>query len=258
MSGHPAWFDTHCHLYDVEDDVDDVMRRARAASVDHIVTLGVDVTTSRRCAQLAASDPGLWAGAAYHPSETQGWHASWIADIEAIADDPNVVAIGETGLDYHWDTSFTDAQQRGFAAHIGLAKRMGKALVIHTRESMQAALDMLARSGAPERLVFHCWTGTADQLRDALRLGAHISFAGNISYKNAPEIREAAKLVPDDRLLVETDSPYLAPVPHRGRPNEPAYVTAVGAAVAEARGQDAEDVATATTRNARLLFGLDA
>lgn len=257
MSEHPVWFDTHCHLYDVEEDVDDVVGRARAAGVHDIVTLGVDVTTSRRCAQLATSQPALWAGAAYHPSETQGWHASWIEDIEAIAEDPKVVAIGETGLDYHWDTSFMEAQQRGSVAHIGLAKRMGKALVIHTRDSMPEALEMLTRAGPPERLLFHCWTGTIDQLREALDLGAHISFAGNVSYKNAAEIREAAKLVPDDRLLVETDSPYLAPVPHRGKPNEPAYVAAVGAAVAEARGQDAEAVAATTTRNARLLFGVD-
>jgi TatD DNase family protein len=257
VSGSPVWFDTHCHLYDVEDEVDDVVDRARTAGARDILTLGVDVTTSRRCAQIAAAHDGLWAGAAYHPSETQGWHTSWIADIEAIADDPNVIAIGETGLDYHWDTSFVDSQQRGFAAHIGLAKRLGKTLVIHTRDSIQEALHMLDRAGAPERLVFHCWTGAPDQLVRALDLGAYISFAGNVSYKNAPEIREAAKLVPDDRLVVETDSPYLAPIPHRGKPNEPAYVAAVGEALAAARGQEIEVLATATTRNARALFGLD-
>lgn len=257
MSGSPVWFDTHCHLYDVEDDVDDVVGRARAAGVGGMVTLGVDVTTSRRCVQIAAGLDGVWAGAAYHPSETQGWHPSWIEDIEALAEDPNVVAIGESGLDYHWDTSFVDAQQRGFAAHIGLAKRLDETLVIHTRDSIQEALDMLDRAGPPQRLLFHCWTATADHMQRALGLGAYISFGGNVSYKNAPELRAAAKLVPDDRLLVETDSPYLAPVPHRGKPNEPAFVVAVGGAVAAARAQEVDAVAAATTRNARSLFGLD-
>lgn len=257
MNGSPVWFDTHSHLYDVEDEVDEVLDRARAAGVNGVVTLGVDVTTSRRCAQIAAAHDGVWAGAAYHPSETQGWHASWIADIEVIAQDPNVVAIGETGLDYHWDRSFVGSQQRGFAAHIGLAKRLGKALVIHTRDSVREALDILNHAGPPERLAFHCWTGETDDLKDALELGAYISFAGNISYKSAPELREAARLVPEDRLVVETDSPYLAPEPHRGKPNEPAYVAAVGGAVAAARDQDVEAVAATSTRNARRLFALD-
>jgi TatD DNase family protein len=258
VNGSPVWFDTHCHLYDVEDGVDELLDRARASGVNGIVTLGVDVTTSRRCAQIAAAQEGVWAGAGYHPSETQGWHASWIADIEVIANDPNVVAIGETGLDYHWDTSFVDSQQRGFAAHIGLAKRLGKALVIHTRDSIREALEILNNAGPPERLVFHCWSGGSADLKEALGLGAYISFAGNISYRNASELREAARLVPEDRLLVETDSPYLAPEPHRGKPNEPAYVVAVGGAVATARGQDVEAVAATSTRNARRLFALDA
>jgi TatD DNase family protein len=257
VTGSSVWFDTHCHLYDVEGDVDDIVGRARAVGVGGMVTLGVDVTTSRRCAQIAEATDGVWAGAAYHPSETQGWHPSWIEDIEAIAQEPNVIAIGETGLDYYWDTSFADSQQRGFAAHVGLAKRLDKTLVVHTRDSIQETLDMLDRSGPPERLLFHCWTGGPEHLERALGLGAYVSFGGNVSYKNASELRAVAKLVPDDRLLVETDSPYLAPVPYRGKPNEPAFVTAVGEAVAAARSEEVDAVAVATTRNARALFGLD-
>ncbi len=255
MTG-PTWFDTHCHLHDVEAEPGEVIARARAAGVTDIVTLGVDVPTSRRCTRLAAEFDGVWAGVAYHPSETQGWHHTWTADIEALAEEPRVVAIGESGLDYHWDTSFVDSQQRAFAAHIGMAKRLDKTLVIHTRDSIAEALEMLNRAGAPERLVFHCWTGSIEHLEEALGLGAYISFAGNVSYKKAPEIREAAKAVPADRLLVETDSPYLAPEPYRGKPNEPAYVVAVGEAVAVARDQAAEEVAAMSTANARTVFGL--
>jgi TatD DNase family protein len=207
--------------------------------------------------RLAEEFDDVYAGVAYHPSETQGWHASWIADIEAMAEDPNVVAIGETGLDHYWDKSFVDSQLRAFTAHVALAKKLDKALVIHTRESMPEALQLFDRAGAPQRLVFHCWGGTKDELEQALSLGAYISFAGNVSYKNAPELRDAAKAVPADRLLVETDSPYLAPVPFRGKPNEPAYVVAVGEAVAAARDEPVEQIAATTGRNARLLFGLD-
>jgi TatD DNase family protein len=252
-----AWFDSHCHLYDVEAEVDEVIARAREAGVANLVTLGVDVPTSRRCMRLAEGFEEVWAGAAYHPSETQGWHASWIADIETIAEDPNVVAIGETGLDHYWDTSFVDAQLRAFTAHIALAKKLDKALVIHTRDSMDEALELFGRARPPERLVFHCWGGTDEQLDAALGLGAFISFAGNVSFKNAPDLRAAAKRVPADRILVETDSPYLAPMPHRGKPNQPAYVVAVGEAVAAAREEPVEEIAALTTRNARMLFGLD-
>ena len=252
----PVWFDTHCHLYDVEDEAADVVERARSAGVGTMVTLGVDVPTSRRSLRIAEQFDAVYAGAAYHPSETQGWHHRWIADIEALAESPRVVAIGETGLDLYWDDSFFDSQLRAFASHIELAKRLDKALVIHTRDSMKEALEMFSRGNPPQRSVFHCWSGTQEQLEAALGHGAFISFAGNVSYKNAEDLREAARAVPEDRLLVETDSPYLAPVPHRGKPNEPAYVVDVGRAVAEARGVEAEEVAELTTTNAMALFAL--
>lgn len=254
----PVWFDTHCHLYDVEDEVANVVDRARAAGVGGIVTLGVDVTTSRRCLRIAEEFEDVYAGVAYHPSETQGWHHTWIADIESLAESAQVVAIGETGLDLYWDDSFFDSQLRAFASHIELARRLDKALVIHTRESMKEALEMFGRGKPPERFVFHCWSGTPDQLQEALGMGAFISFAGNVSYKSAEDLREAARAVPEDRLLVETDSPYLAPVPHRGKPNEPAYVVSVGEAVATARDLPVEELAGVTTENARCLFGLGA
>jgi TatD DNase family protein len=166
------------------------------------------------------------------------------------------VAVGESGLDFYRTGAPAEVQERAFADHIALAKERDKALVIHTRDSLDAALEMLERVGAPDRLVFHCWSGEPDRLRRALDTGAFISFAGNVSYPSADDLREAAGLVPGHRLLVETDSPFLAPVPRRGRPNEPANVAYVGAAVAEARNETVEDVAAITTSNAERLFGV--
>jgi TatD DNase family protein len=165
-----------------------------------------------------------------------------------------VRAVGETGLDFYRDWVEPDVQRRAFRDHIALAKRFDKALVIHTRDSIDGVLDELEAAGPPQRLVFHCWSGGDDALRRALALGSYVSFAGNVSFRSAEALRSAAAQVPPDRLLVETDSPYLAPVPHRGKPNEPALVTHVGEAVAAARGEEVETVARVTTANARTLL----
>jgi TatD DNase family protein len=221
-----------------------------------VVVLGTNPVTSNAAIELAHGHDGVWAGAAYHPSDVKGWQDSWIDEIEPLAIDPSIVAIGETGLDFYWDRSYSDAQEAAFAAHIELAKRLGKALVIHTRDSMDRVLELLDAQGPPERLLFHCWGGDSAQLLKALHMGGYISFAGNVTYKSAENLREACRLVPDDRLLIETDSPYLAPVPHRGKPNEPAFVADVGTSVAATRGVDPETVASLTTSNAKTLFGL--
>lgn len=250
------WFDTHCHLYDLERDgsLDPALARAADAGVTQMLTVGVDVETSKRCRDLARSYPTVYAGAAFHPTEAKGWDDAWAVPIDELLADPQVVAVGETGLDLYWDKSFLDDQLKLFGKHIELAKKHDKPLVIHTRDSVDQALDVLERDGAPGGLVFHCWSGSRDALERALALGAHISFAGNVSFRNAPELREVAAAVPLSRLLVETDSPYLAPVPHRGKPNEPAYVVLVGEAVAAARGEEPIELAEATTANARALF----
>lgn len=252
------WFDTHCHLYELEEQgpLDEVVDRATAAGVQDILCVGVDPGSALRCLELAKSYEGVHAGAAYHPTEAKGWKDSWADAIDELLQAPEVRAVGETGLDLYWDKSYLDDQLRMFASHIALAKKHEKALVIHTRESVGEALDALDGAGAPARVVFHCWSGSSDDLSRALGLGAYISFAGNVSYKNAGPLREAAAAVPRDRLLVETDAPYLAPVPHRGRRNEPAFVMHVGEAVAEARGEEVELVAEQTTANARTVFGV--
>jgi TatD DNase family protein len=167
------------------------------------------------------------------------------------------VAVGETGLDFYRNACPEELQLEAFTAHIRLAKAHDLALVIHTRASAGRALDLLENFGAPDRLVFHCWSGDATELTRALSLGAFISFAGNISFPSAEPLREAAASVPEERILVETDSPFLTPVPHRGKPNRPALLPLVGAALAQARGIETEDLADLTSANARRLFGLE-
>ena len=250
------WFDSHCHLHLCEDNAPaaELLDRARAAGVVGLLTVGIDAASSRRALELAR-EFHLVASAGVHPNSAIQWDDAASSEVAGLLEDDLVVAVGETGLDYYRDSCPPAIQRAAFADHIGLAQSTGKALVIHTRESVDAALDVLAGTGAPPRLVFHCWSGTADQLRRALDLGAYVSFAGNVSFKSADDLRAAARLVPPDRLLVETDSPFLAPVPHRGRSNEPAYVAYVGRAVAAATNASEERVAKVTAANARSLFG---
>lgn len=253
--GADVWFDSHCHLHDCEQaDTVELVERALAAGVTGMVIPGVDVASSLRALALAV-EYGLWAAAGVHPSESKYFDDAWAAAVDDLLEHERVAAVGETGLDFHWDSSFVAQQKRAFAAHIRLARKHDKALVIHTRASVDAALDMLEEHG-PAGAVFHCWSGDQAQLRRALDLDAYISFAGNVTFKNAGALRDVVALVPEDRLLVETDSPYLAPVPHRGRPNEPAHVTIVGAAVAQLLGMAEQDLAQLTSDNARVLFGL--
>jgi TatD DNase family protein len=250
-----VWFDSHCHLHlcDENGTVDDVVGRARAAGVTDMLTVGIDVASSRRSVEIA-SGFGLKAAVGVHPNSATEWNDAAEAELRELLSHVAVAAVGESGLDFYRDYATADAQRVAFAAHIDLAKTFSKALVIHTRDSMTEALELLEEVGPPDRFVFHCWSGDEAQLERALRLGAHISFAGNVSFKNAGNLRVAAAAVPDDRLLVETDSPYLSPEPHRGKPNEPRQVSFVGLAVAEARGVPPTTIAELTSRNASTVF----
>jgi TatD DNase family protein len=251
------WFDSHCHLHLCEEQgsLPEIMERARQAGVAAITTVGIDVSSSRRALEIAR-EFGIWATVGIHPNEALEWSEGAVRALEALLADERVVAVGETGLDFYRERCPRDVQLGAFRAQIEMAKKHQMALVIHTRSSVAAASDCLEEVGLPDRVVYHCWSGDEAQLKRAIDLGAHISFAGSVSFKNAGDLRAAACLVPGDRLLVETDSPFLAPVPHRGRTNEPAFVSDVGRAVAEARGEDAAKLAEATTANARSLFGL--
>jgi len=251
-----AWTDSHCHVQYDEVGLDAVARAADAG-VTRVITIGTDVAQSVGAIDVVREGRGrglqLWATAGVHPHEaSQG--------VEGLAEllvSPEVVGVGECGLDYYYEHSPKGAQREVFAAQVGLAASLGLALVVHTRDAWDDTLAVLGSIGVPERTVVHCFSGGPDEARRCLDLGAYLSFSGIVSFKNATPVREAAALCPLDRLLVETDAPFLAPVPHRGRPNEPAWVAAVGAAVAAARGVAAAEIEAATSANATRVFGLD-
>jgi TatD DNase family protein len=252
------WFDSHCHLHICEQEapLDHLLTRAKTNGVEQMVTIGIEVASSERAYAIAREHDDVYSSAGVHPNEATSWTEEAAERIDELLAHDEVVAVGETGLDFYRDYTPHDVQRAAFMDHIELAKRHSKPLVIHTRDSTAAAIEALEAVGPPDKLIFHCWSGSADELKGALELGAHVSFAGNVSFKSADNLRDAARLVPGDRLLIETDSPFLAPVPHRGRPNEPGFVGDVGRAVAVARDQDEAVVALETTTNARRIFGL--
>ena len=250
------WTDDHCHLghLELEDEaaVRAALDAAAAEGVLRLVDVGTDVADSTAAAERAARYPEVWATAGVHPHEAQ--HG--IDGLEALLARPEVRAVGECGLDYHYDHSPRDVQQQVFAAQIDLAHRHDRAQVIHTREAWDDTFAILDAGGAPDRTVFHCFTGGAPEAERALELGAHLSFSGIVTFPSADDVRDAARLCPLDRLLVETDAPFLTPAPHRGRPNHPGLVTLVGQKVAEVRAVPVETVAEATWANATRLYDL--
>jgi len=246
------WTDAHCHV-PYEGVGDDALDEARRAGVGRFVTVGTDLASSRAVLATATANDGVWATAGVHPHDAKD---ADLDGIEALLADPLVVAVGECGLDFHYDHSPRDVQRQVFAAQVALAHDHDKALVIHAREAWDDTFAVLRAEGVPERTVFHCFTGGPDEARRALDLGAVLSFSGIVSFKTATDVQEAARLCPLDRMTVETDSPYLAPVPHRGKRNRPAWVPLVGAAVAAAKGVDVGEVEAATTAAAERLFRL--
>jgi TatD DNase family protein len=247
------WTDDHCHLPQAPDEAAGVVADAAAGGVTRLVTVGCDVAQSAAYADLAAAHRGVvWATAGVHPHDAKGG----LDGLEAVLARPGVVAVGECGLDFHYDHSPRDVQREVFAAQVALARALGTTLVVHTREAWDATFDVLVGEGVPDRVVFHCFSGGPAEARRCLDLGGHLSFSGIVTFPSAGEVREAAALCPPDRLLVETDSPYLAPVPHRGRPNRPALVALVGAGVAAARDEPVEVIADLTWTNAEQVYDL--
>jgi len=245
----PAWIDNHCHLPGGE--ADDVVAEAVQAGVMGLVDVGTDVDRSREAAQTASRHPEVMATAGVHPHEAR--HGT--DGLEALVETGEFVAVGECGLDYHYDHSPRTAQQEVFAFQIALARRFGLPLVVHTREAWDDTFAVLDAEGAPHPTVFHCFTGGEAEARAALDRGAHLSFSGIVTFRSADDVREAARLCPLDRLLVETDAPYLTPEPHRGRPNRPALVTVVGSALAEVKGVPVAELAAATVTNSVQVYG---
>ncbi|MCU1504765.1 MAG: putative deoxyribonuclease [Ilumatobacteraceae bacterium] len=250
---HPSggYTDSHCHLFDTRGvDPAEVIAAARAAGVDTMINVGCDAATTAEAIAIAALHDGVHATAGLHPHEA----VHGVGSIVDYVDDPLVVAIGECGLDYFYERSPRGVQRLAFAEQIEIANELGMPLVVHSRDAWDDTLDVLVGAGVPERTVFHCFTGGPDEARRCLDVGAFLSFSGIVTFTTADDLRAAARLCPDDRLLAETDSPYLAPVPHRGRTNQPAYVTDVVAKLAEVRGTTLELVRDLTARNARLAF----
>jgi TatD DNase family protein len=234
---------------------DELVLAAHAAGVAWMVCVGTDLETSMLAIDLAGRHAGVRATVGLHPHDASKLAAEW-SRLEPLALDDRVVGIGEAGFDLHYEYSPRDEQETAFRFQIRLAKRLQRALVIHTREAWDDTLRVLHDEGPPDRTVFHCFTGGPEEARRALDIDAYVSFSGIVSFRNADDVRAAAALVAADRLLVETDSPYLAPEPYRGRRNEPALVATVGHALALARGSDDETIARLTNENAARVFAL--
>ena len=246
-----AWTDSHCHV-PYEGIGTEVIDQAKAAGVLRMVDVGTDAEQSAAAVAVAQAHDGVWATVGLHPHDAK----NGVDTIVHLLEEDKVVAVGECGLDYHYDHSPRPVQREAFAAQIALAHERRLALVIHTRQAWDDTFDLLAAEGVPARTVFHCFTGGPTEARRALDLGAFLSFSGIVTFKAAADLRAAAALCPLDRLLVETDSPFLAPVPHRGKPNRPELVPVVGAAVASATGVTVEEVEAVTWDNAERVFAL--
>jgi TatD DNase family protein len=255
--------DSHCHLDFTEyaNDRADVLGRARAAGVSAFVCIGSgeDTGSARRAAALAALEPDVFAAVGVHPHDVATMSdADWV-ELDGLARAARVVGVGETGLDYHYDRSPRDVQRLAYERFVALARAVGRPVISHVRDAHDDAVAILRRAGAAEvGGVIHCFTGGVPEARKYLDLGHHLSFSGILTFKNAQPIREAAAFAPLERILIETDAPFLAPIPHRGKRNEPAYIVETLRVLAEVRGADAAVVEAATAENTRRLFRLDA
>jgi TatD DNase family protein len=258
------WTDAHCHLQDrylsnderVAQNARETLARAYEAGVDRVVVIGTDAKTSAEALAITGLEGPveIYATVGLHPHDASH-------DIEPVlslarSGHERLVGIGECGLDYYYEHAPRSAQRQAFATQIALAHELDLALVVHARDAFGDLLDILGSEGAPSRTVIHCFTGTPDDAEGCLALGCDISLSGVVTFKNADSLRDAARMVPLDRLHVETDSPFLAPVPHRGQANEPAFVSIVGEFVAQLRGEEVSALREVTARNTARLFNL--
>lgn len=256
--------DSHAHIEIITNSAPDapevgkVLADAKSVGIDRIVQVGYSAEQSKWGVKMAEHWPNVLAAVALHPNE-----APVVEDLEAdllkiekLSTHPRVRAIGETGLDFfRTEPALQERQKYSFRRHIELAKKVSKALVIHDRDAHRAVLDLLIEEGAPEKTIFHCYSGDAEMARECIENGYILSFAGTLTFKNAPALREAVKIVPIDQLLVETDSPFLAPMPYRGALNTPAQIPTILRFMAEERGDDVNELADAISNNCERLFG---
>lgn len=249
--------DTHCHLNLVEafPDVQASVREAIAAGVTRLIVIGIDLETSRRALEIAEAHEGVFATVGIHPNSSSEYSGAELADLEEMLAHPKAVAVGEIGLDYHWRYASQEKQKRSLVDQIALAKRLSKPAVFHCREAYDDLLDILADS-KPSPWLLHCFSGNSQHARKAVGLGCYFGVDGPITYPKAKELREVVAALPRDRLVIETDSPYLTPVPHRGKPNKPAYLPLVNQGLAECLGLEPDECARLTTDNAERFLGL--
>jgi TatD DNase family protein len=253
--------DSHCHLDLIERPVPEILADALAARITKVVTIGVDLPTSRWAADCADEYADVYAAVAIHPNETAraaasaGARDAVLAEIAALAERPRVRAIGETGLDYYRDWAPPEVQREWFRAHIEIAKQSGKALMIHDRAAHEDVLQILDAEGPPERVVFHCFSGDAAMAKRCAEAGYLMSFAGNVTFSSAQPLRDAAAAAPLELILVETDAPFLTPVPNRGKPNSPAMVAHTLRAIAEIKHVGVADMCAAVTAAGERAFG---
>ena len=258
---HPFLIDSHAHIQGEEfvRDLRAVIQRAQQAGVEKIIVVGGagDLSTNDTALELAKSHPGLYATIGMHPHDAKEVSEEALQKLEALAKSPKVVAVGETGLDFYYNHSPRHVQIELFCRFIQMARQARLPLVVHNREAQREVVEFLRREGKGDlRGVVHCFTGDYEAATEILDLGFYLSFTGIITFKNADALREVARKLPLDRMLVETDSPYLAPVPHRGKRNEPAFVRFVAEALSRVTGLSLDQVAEATSRNAKALFGI--
>lgn len=254
----PTLIDTHCHIYydDFKSDWDQMLERAEVAGIRGMIVIGADPVSSRQAVALAAVNPNIYCTVGIHPHDAEGVSDATIAELQELArTTPKCVAIGEIGLDFYRDNSPRADQERIFARFLQMARELDKPVVIHDRDAHDETLAMIRAAGIT-RGVMHCFSGDLDFARQCLDQGLHLSIPGTITYPSNEQLREVVRNVPLERLLLETDSPYLSPVPHRGKRNEPAYTRITAEKVAELRGLTVEDVGRITTMNAGRLFGI--
>jgi TatD DNase family protein len=256
----PADFwDTHAHLHDEQfgPDLPVVLERARQSALQGIIEVAVDVQTSHEAVRLARERRGfVWAAVGIHPHNAAALapDGSWLKELARLAKEDETVAIGEIGLDFYRNLAPREAQAAAFRAQLRLAGELGKPAIIHSRAALAEVLALFAEEGTGVRAVLHCFSGDESALRQAIGLGLYVSFAGPLTFPNANALRSLAAQTPADRLLLETDSPYMAPEPYRGRRNEPAYVRFVAEALARARGVSLEEISAQTCRNVESFF----
>lgn len=252
--------DTHAHIdmEDFEADFEQMLQRAAENGVEKIIIPAVEPSTFERVIKTAEKSENLYAATGVHPEDAKNFTQESLEKMEEMIKHPKVVAVGEIGLDYYWDRSYNDIQKEVFALQIEFAKKHNKPVIVHDREAHGDCLEILKRTNAAQvGVIMHCFSGSPEFALECVKEGFYIALGGVVTFKNAKKMKEVAKIVPLEKLLVETDSPYLTPVPYRGKRNEPAYVKYAAQEIAQLRGMDFEELAQATTENAMKIFRLN-